>query len=385
MDNIEYTKRRNRMFELAKKSAFQEAAEEADHIDWKLVGNTKTIEKAAIVYLKSRQFEKSLELFEIIYGRDVEDLSLLKRICIMTAALGQKAKTLEYYKQYLQKEQDQLEKRIIKYRILKAFDVDIVEQIKALKAVCDIQYIAKWAYELAEKYLESGNENACIQECCRILEEIKEVKYTRKADTLRRKLGWSEEAIEVEEEPEEEPEEETEEESEEVEEKLAAMEIETAEELIPEVEMNSEPEETEEDVEEEPEKEPEEETGEDEEESEEETEKDVEEESEEETEEDVEEESEEESEEELGEESEEQEEKLPEEEAKNEVLEFVENNLEEISEKNSDVLEGESENEESLQLQGQLSELSQKYMGEDKEKTSEKDILEEIALKLRQI
>lgn len=208
MDSKEYTRRRHRIFELAKRGHYQEATKEADQIDWAIVQNTKTIEKISLLYLQCRRYEEGLKLLEIIFGRDETDLATLKRICAMTAALGQKEKMLQYYDKFLKLESDKLEKKIMKYRILKAMDIEDAELIKALEAIRAIQYQSKWAYELAEAYARVGREEDSIRECCQIIEAFAADRYTQKADTLRRRLGWTETAPEeeAEVEPEAEPE-----------------------------------------------------------------------------------------------------------------------------------------------------------------------------------
>lgn len=216
MDSKEYTRRRHRIFELAKRGHYQEATKEADQIDWAIVQNTKTIEKISLLYLQCRRYEEGLKLLEIIFGRDETDLATLKRICAMTAALGQKEKMLQYYDKFLKLESDKLEKKIMKYRILKAMDIEDTELIKALEAIRAIQYQSKWAYELAEAYARVGREEDGIRECCRIIEAFAADRYTQKADDLRRRLGWTETAPEeeAEVEPEAKPEALPEEESE---------------------------------------------------------------------------------------------------------------------------------------------------------------------------
>lgn len=237
MDSKEYTRRRHRIFELAKRGHYQEATKEADQIDWAIVQNTKTIEKISLLYLQCRRYEEGLKLLEIIFGRDETDLATLKRICAMTAALGQKEKMLQYYDKFLKLESDKLEKKIMKYRILKAMDIEDTELIKALEAIRAIQYQSKWAYELAEAYARVGREEDGIRECCRIIEAFAADRYTQKADDLRRRLGWTETAPEeeAEVEPEADPEALPEEESE------VEPEVEAEPEALPEEEPEPAP------------------------------------------------------------------------------------------------------------------------------------------------
>lgn len=202
MDSIEYTKRRTLIFEYVKKGRYQEAAEEADQIDWNIVQNVKTIEKVSAIYLRCKRYEDSLRLMEIIYERDGSDLAVLKRLCAITAALGEREKVKKYYEEYRQLEKDPLERRIMRYRAEKALGVKQKELMEAVKAILKVQYISRWAYELARLYLKTGDRSSCIQECRRMLDELEEDEYTKKASELLDRLDWQERAEEEEAEPE---------------------------------------------------------------------------------------------------------------------------------------------------------------------------------------
>lgn len=192
MDSVEYTNRRNRMFELAKCGKYKEAAKEADAIDWSMVQNEETIEKVSVIYHKCRHYKDSLRLLEIICQRNPKDIKIIKRICVMAAALGMEEKAWKYYEEYCVQEKSSAAKYILKYRIQRAVRADIKQCILTLHELLKIKYVPKWAYELAECYAKAGMTEESIQECNRVIQETEDEECRQKAEKLRTDLGWSE-------------------------------------------------------------------------------------------------------------------------------------------------------------------------------------------------
>ncbi len=192
MDSVEYTNRRNRMFELAKCGKYKEAAKEADAIDWSMVQNEETIEKVSVIYHKCRHYKDSLRLLEIICQRNPKDIKIIKRSCVMAAALGMEQKAWKYYEEYCVQEKSSAAKYILKYRIQRAVRADIKQCILTLHELLKIKYVPKWAYELAECYAKAGMTEESIQECNRVIQETEDEECRQKAEKLRTDLGWSE-------------------------------------------------------------------------------------------------------------------------------------------------------------------------------------------------
>lgn len=191
MDSIEYTNRRNRTFELAKCGKYKEAAKEADAIDWSMVQNEETIEKVSVIYHKCRHYKDSLRLLEIICQRNPKDIKIIKRICVMAAALGMEEKAWKYYEAYCAHEKSSAAKYILKYRIQRAVKADIKQCILTLHELLKIKYVPKWALELAECYAKAGMTEESIQECQRVLREAKDEECRQKAEKLLEELGWT--------------------------------------------------------------------------------------------------------------------------------------------------------------------------------------------------
>lgn len=208
MDSIEYTNRRNHIFELVKKGKYQEAAREAGEIEWEIVQNVETIEKISQIYGKCRQYEESLRLLQIILERNPEDIHILKKISVLSAGMGQTKQAWAYYKKYCSQEKSRAARLVLKYRIQKAEKAELEERIRTLKEILGIRYVSRWAYELAGSYALAGRQQECLEECIRIREKLEADTYTEKAEELYRKLKA---ALEPEQEEEPEPEEEPEE------------------------------------------------------------------------------------------------------------------------------------------------------------------------------
>ena len=74
---------------------------------------------------------------------------------------------------------------ILKYKILKAENAPLEEQIEALVDFKKMEYVEKWAYELAKLYEAAGMIPECLEECDDLILWFSEGKYVLKAMELK--------------------------------------------------------------------------------------------------------------------------------------------------------------------------------------------------------
>ena len=76
---------------------------------------------------------------------------------------------------------------ILRYKILKAQNAPITQQIEVLEEFKKAEYIEKWAYELAKLYDEAGMITDCLEECDDLILWFSEGKYVYQAMELKMK------------------------------------------------------------------------------------------------------------------------------------------------------------------------------------------------------
>ena len=76
---------------------------------------------------------------------------------------------------------------ILKYKILKAQNAPIKEQIHVLEEFKKAEYIEKWAYELAELYDQAGMTTECLEECDDLILWFSDGAFVQKAMELKMK------------------------------------------------------------------------------------------------------------------------------------------------------------------------------------------------------
>ena len=76
---------------------------------------------------------------------------------------------------------------ILRYKILKAQNAPITQQIEVLEEFKKAEYIEKWAYELAKLYDEAGMITECLEECDDLILWFSEGKYVYQAMELKMK------------------------------------------------------------------------------------------------------------------------------------------------------------------------------------------------------
>lgn len=74
---------------------------------------------------------------------------------------------------------------ILKYKILKAQNAPLKEQIRVLEEFKKAEYIEKWAYELAELYDKAGMTTECLEECDDLILWFSDGVFVQKAMELK--------------------------------------------------------------------------------------------------------------------------------------------------------------------------------------------------------
>ncbi|MGI6042441.1 MAG: hypothetical protein ACOYBH_09535 [Candidatus Alectryocaccobium sp.] len=187
MDKTEYQERLEELQELLRIKDYKAAYELVNGIDWRKVKSTRTLSMVADVYEVNKDYERCRQVLKIALSRSSIGKSILYRlteICIkqrdIKAAEG-------YYDQYCKLAPRDNARLLLDYKLGRAVNRPIEEQIKILEEYKEREYTERWAYELAHLYSKAGETDKCVDACDDMILWFSEGKYVLKAMELKQK------------------------------------------------------------------------------------------------------------------------------------------------------------------------------------------------------
>ncbi len=185
MDKHEYRLKTEKMLEYMKKKSYKEALEIAESIDWKNIKNGGVLCAVSEIYEQNGEFEKSREVLFQAYERAPESKKVIYRLGTLALKLGDIEEAEDCYEEFLNVAPKDPNQHILRYKILKAKNAPVAEQIAALEDFKKVEYIEKWAFELAVLYKKAGMISECVEECDDLILWFSEGKHIKKAMELK--------------------------------------------------------------------------------------------------------------------------------------------------------------------------------------------------------
>ena len=185
MDKQEFRLKTETMLQLLKDKSYKEALEIAESIDWKKVKNVSVLCAVSEVYEHNGEFQKSREILFSAYDRSPESKKIIYRLGILALKLGEVKEAIDCYEEFKALAPKDPNGYIFKYKILKCKKAPLEEQIAVLEEFKKVEYIEKWAFELALLYKEAGMISECLEECDDLIIWFSEGKYIYKAMELK--------------------------------------------------------------------------------------------------------------------------------------------------------------------------------------------------------
>lgn len=189
MEKKEYMQKRNYILKMMQEGQYKEAIKEADTVDWKRIGNLDMLMRVSMLYDKCRRHKQSFAVLEHANKISHGDLRFLKRLCITAQLAGESEAAERYYGIYRRKEKSEMEIYATRYRMLRAGDAPLSEQIRMLENLKKIRYTDQWGIELAKRYEEAGRIEDCIRECDSVMLWFGEGPCAKQAVQLKEKYG----------------------------------------------------------------------------------------------------------------------------------------------------------------------------------------------------
>ena len=187
LDKQEYRLKTEQMLKLAGKKSYKEAMEIADSIDWGKVKNTSILCAVSEIYEANGEFQKGRELLLSAYERATDSKKIIYRLGLLSLKLDDIKEATECYEEFLQVAPKDPNRFILQYRILKAKNASLDEQIEVLEELKKAEYTERWAYELAKLYQEAGRVSECLEECDDVILWFSEGRFVYKAMELKMK------------------------------------------------------------------------------------------------------------------------------------------------------------------------------------------------------
>ena len=95
----------------------------------------------------------------------------------------------EFYEEYLEVAPNDSTQYILKYKIARASQAPVSEQIRILEDYKEREFTERWSYELARLYYQNGDKDKCLDLCNEMILWFSDGKYVMKALDLKNRMG----------------------------------------------------------------------------------------------------------------------------------------------------------------------------------------------------
>ncbi|MBS7209259.1 MAG: hypothetical protein KH034_02390 [Lachnospiraceae bacterium] len=185
MDKHEYRVKTEQMLAYMEKKQYKKAMEIADTIDWHRVKSLSMLSSVSEIYEYNGENQKSRDILFIAYDRSPGSRKIVYRLGTLAIKIDDLQEAMDCYEEFLSIAPKDPNQYILKYKILKAENAPLEEQIEALVDFKKMEYVEKWAYELAKLYEAAGMIPECLEECDDLILWFSEGKYVLKAMELK--------------------------------------------------------------------------------------------------------------------------------------------------------------------------------------------------------
>lgn len=189
MDKEEFRIKVSRIDNLVAEKKYKEAVEVVESIDWRRVKNVHNLCVVGEIHAANKRYEESKEIFLLAYHRAPIGKNILYRLIEVSLKMQDIEEAEEFYEEYLEVAPNDNTQYILKYKISKAKQVSLDEQIRILEEYKEREFTERWSYELAKLYYQKGDMKKCLEMCNDIILWFSEGRYVLKAMDLKNRMG----------------------------------------------------------------------------------------------------------------------------------------------------------------------------------------------------
>lgn len=186
LDKHEYRVKTEKMLEYMSQKSYEKAMDIADSIDWRKVKNVTMLSTVSEIYEANREYQKSRDILFLAYDRSPDSKKVIYRLATLALKLGDVKEAVDCYEEFVAYAPKDPNRYVLKYKILKAQNAPLEKQIEILEEFKKVEYVEKWAFELAMLYQAAGMISECVEECDDLILWFSEGKYVLNAMELKK-------------------------------------------------------------------------------------------------------------------------------------------------------------------------------------------------------
>lgn len=189
LDKEEFRIKLEEINRLVEKKDYKDAMEVVDSIDWRRVKNVHTLCVVGEIYAANKRYDDSREIFLLAYHRAPIGRNILYRLIEVSLKMKDIDEAMEYYDEFLEVAPNDSTQYVLKYKIRKAEQAPLEEQIRILEDYKEKEFTERWSYELAKLYYQNGDTKKCLDLCDEMVLWFSDGKYVIKALDLKSRMG----------------------------------------------------------------------------------------------------------------------------------------------------------------------------------------------------
>lgn len=168
---------------------YKGAMQIVDSIDWRRVKNVRTLCVVGEIYAANKRYEESKEIFLLAYHRATIGKNILYRLIEVSLKMGQISEATEFFDEYREVAGSDNSQYILRYKIDRAKNASLNEQIRILEEYKEKEFTERWSYELAKLYYKAGDKQKCLDLCNEMILWFNDGTYVMKALDLKQRMG----------------------------------------------------------------------------------------------------------------------------------------------------------------------------------------------------
>ncbi|WP_342992885.1 hypothetical protein [Blautia sp. 2227st1_G12_2227SCRN_220401] len=189
MDKEEFRVKLGQINKLVETQDYKGAMQIVDSIDWRRVKNVRTLCVVGEIYAANKRYEESKEIFLLAYHRAPIGKNILYRLIEVSLKMGQISEATEFFDEYREVAGNDNSQYILKYKIARAKNASLNEQIRILEEYKEKEFTERWSYELAKLYYKAGDKQKCLDLCNEMILWFNDGTYVMKALDLKQRMG----------------------------------------------------------------------------------------------------------------------------------------------------------------------------------------------------
>lgn len=189
LDKEEFRVKLGEINKLVEARDYKGAMQIVDSIDWRRVKNVRTLCVVGEIYAANKRYEESKEIFLLAYHRAPIGKNILYRLIEVSLKMGQISEATEFFDEYREVAGNDNSQYILRYKIARAKNASLNEQIRILEEYKEKEFTERWSYELAKLYYKAGDKQKCLDLFNEMILWFNDGNYVMKALDLKQRMG----------------------------------------------------------------------------------------------------------------------------------------------------------------------------------------------------